>query len=203
MSAACCIGRRESYERRAIVLATIDCIVWLGHNGLAAARVAEEGGFDIETVRRHFPTTSQLAEGVLEYVTGQILLTLQDDLPPEHRLRMHLMSLATTIEERPGLFLTLAELETRSRRDGLLRGALRRSEQRWRDTLARLLRDGGASGTWARELDDGAVVDLVIATAVGLRFRGGGATRAFAQLEALLLDSASSASRGRAGSTPP
>jgi AcrR family transcriptional regulator len=202
MSAACRVGRCESPERRAIVLAAIDCIVGLGPSGLAAARVADESGFDVDTVRRHFPTATQLAEAVLEYVTCQILASVQEDLSPQRRLQLHLTSLATAIEERPGLFLALSELETRSRRDPLLRAAVRRSEQRWRDALGRLLSDGRATGTWARELDDEAVVDLVIAAAVGLRFRDAGATRAFGQLEALLLDSGSAASRGTAESTP-
>jgi AcrR family transcriptional regulator len=173
-------------ERASIVLAAVDCVVGLGHHGLAAGHVAEEAGLDVAVVREHFPSTAMLAEAVLGYVGDQILPTAHDGLPPAERLHTHLTSFAAAIQERPGLFVVLSELEARSRRDALVRPVVRRWEQTWRDVLAKALHDGKASGVWARELDDVAVVDLVIAAAVGVRHRGAAAGRTLAQLEELL-----------------
>jgi AcrR family transcriptional regulator len=181
------VARVECEEREAILFAAIDCIVSVGANGLLAAHVADEAGADVATVRSHFHTRSALAEAVLDHLTDRIVRTLNDDLPPDDRLRLHLTSLASIIEERPALFLVLLELELMGSRDGLVRAALSRSRRAWRERLAALFREGATRDALAVELDVEATVDLVIATALGAGLRGSPASRRLTQLEALLL----------------
>lgn len=179
----------QPVERLSIVLAGIDCVVSGGHGALSAVQVADEAGLDVGTVRRHFSTRQALAGAVVDYVSGQILQSLYEDLRADERLRLHLHGLAAAMTDRPGLFVVFAELELWAGRDRLIRAAVKRSEQAWRDALVRLLRDGRDAAVWAREFDDEAIVDLIISTAVGVRLRGGALARTLAQIEAFLLGS--------------
>lgn len=179
---------RRPAERLSIVLAAIDCVVGGGHSSLTIAQVADEAGLDAATVRMHFPTTPALAEAVMDYVGGQVQHSIHDELAPDDRLRLHFNALAAAMQDRPGLFVVLAELEVWAGRDQLIRSVVKRSEQAWRDALARLLHEGRHHGVWARQFDDEAVVELVIAAAVGVRLRGAEASRTLAQIEAFLLD---------------
>ena len=153
--------------REAILLAAIDSAVVSGFGGLASAHVAAEAGVDPATVRQQYPTQVALAEAILDHITLCVLQTLNDDLPPADRLRLHLASLGRTIQERPALFAVLLELELRGLRDGLVRAALARSKRAWRAALARLFDDGIREGAFAADIDVDAVVELVIAAAVG------------------------------------
>ena len=143
----------------------------LGFGGLTSAHVAAEAGVDPLAVRQQYPTQVALAEAILDHITACLLQTLNEDLPPADRLRLHLASLARIIQERPALFAVLLELELRGLRDGLVRAALARSKRALRAALARLFDDGIREGAFAADIDVDAAVELAIAAAVGASVR--------------------------------
>jgi TetR/AcrR family transcriptional repressor of nem operon len=177
----------DAETKEAIVLAAFECTVRLGIDGLRLRHVAAEAGMDETTLRQHFPTQRDLVSALIEDITLQFAATTRTtEGTPAERLRAHLEALSRTVRDRPALFLVLAELEVRARRDPLVRSAVERDEQGCRAWLAELFREGAGQGVWAEGVDPESAVELVLTVFKGIRVAPGGADAALMQLEHVL-----------------
>ncbi len=181
----------EADTEQAIVVAAFECVARLGVDGLRLRHVAAEAGIDEVTLRATFPTQHDLVAAVHEDITLQLRETMGSAGPPAARLRAHLDALSTMVRDRPVLFLVLAELEVRARRDPLVRAAIERDEEGCRAWLGGVFREGLDQGAWADGVDAGAAVELVLATVKGARIAPGAADATLQQLERLLIRASS------------
>jgi AcrR family transcriptional regulator len=150
-------------ERQAIVLAAYECIAQHGADGLRLRDVIAEASVNASTIRQHFPRTRDLLVAVLEYSSQQLR------------------------------YAVLAAIETRARRDPLLRSAVQRSERAWRASLVSLFRSGMAEQAWANGVDAHAAAELVIAAVKGVRLSPGSAAGALDQLTQILVNNSAHA----------
>jgi AcrR family transcriptional regulator len=154
-------------ERRALVLAAIDAIATRGADGLRPDGVAREAGVDAGVVAHHFATPGELGAAVAEEVVDRIVATLVMRCGPAAPLAVHLQAVGRLISEQPALFLVLADLELRGRRDPLVRAGVKRAERRWRVALEAAIPEPlGATADLILALTKGAALDAVNAPAV-------------------------------------
>ena len=172
-----------------IVLAAYESIAERGVEQLRLQHVAEEAGIEESTLRESFATKTDLIAAVLEDITRQFWCSVLDEGTPAERLRRHLTLLAEMVLARPMLFVVLADLEFHARRNPLVRSVVEDDERGWRRALADIFRDGAEDAIWPPGLDEEAAVELVIATAKGVRIAPEKARAVFEQLERILLQS--------------
>src|SRR5581483_367433 len=98
------VSRRDS-----LVMAAFDQIARAGLEGLRLRNVAAAVGLDHSTLHHYFPTKEALIAGVLRYTTDQLRTSLRSDGSRADQLRRHLRFVSQTIQDRPELFLVLAE----------------------------------------------------------------------------------------------
>jgi AcrR family transcriptional regulator len=174
-------------ERKAgLVEAAYQSIAQHGLEGLRLRTVADQVGIDHSTLHHHFATKQQLVAAVVERATAPLRTTMPVAGTSGGRLREHLQSLARMIEASPDLFVVLAEIDLRARRDAETRRIIEEVERGWRRALADVL--GSRSEA----------VELVIAAVKGVRLRPEAAP-AVLELVADLLESRS----GGAGRSAP
>ena len=174
-------------ERKAgLVEAAYQSIAQHGLEGLRLRTVADQVGIDHSTLHHHFATKQQLVAAVVERATAPLRTTMPAAGTSGGRLREHLQSLARMIEASPDLFVVLAEIDLRARRDAETRRIIEEVERGWRRALADVL--GSRSEA----------VELVIAAVKGVRLRPEAAP-AVLELVADLLESRS----GGAGRSAP
>lgn len=163
----------EGKERRAaLVEAAFHAIARSGFEGLRLRDVATTVGIDHSTLHHYFATKQHLIEAVVLRATTPLHGTIADG--GGDRLSKHLLTLAAAIEEKPELFVVLAEIDLRARRDPSLRAIIDRVEQGWRLGLGGLLDHDDAS------------IELVIATVKGVRLDPASATEVLTRLARLL-----------------
>jgi AcrR family transcriptional regulator len=181
--------------RAAIVFAAFESIAELGFDGLRMRHVAAEAGLDEASLQAHFATKPELAAAVLDYISNEFEATMRSDGTAIERFHFHLDALGRLVEERPVLFIVLAELDVRARRDPLIRSVIERYERRWRGALAALFREGHEQGAWADGIDPHAAGELVIVVVKGIRIAPASAVPALALLKQLVSPSPESPSR--------
>ncbi|MEU8245137.1 helix-turn-helix domain-containing protein [Nonomuraea sp. NPDC048916] len=137
--------------------ATFRSIAHHGFEGLRLREVAATAGIDHSTLHHYFPTKQDMIVAVVERATVPLYTTIPAGSSPGDRLRDHLRILAEMIETEPDLFVVLAEIDLRARRDPGIRAILDRVEAGWRLGLEHLLDR------------DTTRVELVIATVKGVR----------------------------------
>ena len=165
----------EGTQRRAaLVEAAFHAIARNGFEGLRLRDVATAVGIDHSTLHHYFATKQHLIEAVALRATTPLHRSIPDASKGGDRLSQHLLTLATAIEQEPELFVVLAEIDLRARRDSGLRVVIDRVEQGWRLGLGGLL-----------DHDD-ARVELVIATVKGVRLDPASATEVLTRLAQLL-----------------
>lgn len=162
-------------RRAALVEATLRSIARQGFEGLRLRDVAALAGIDHSTLHHYFPTKRDLVGAVVERATSPLYTTIPSESSPGDRLWGHLRILAEMIETEPDLFVVLAEIDLKARRDAEIRAIIDRVEQGWRLGLAQLL-DG-----------DTTRVELVIATVKGVRLNPATAREVLGHLTAFLM----------------
>jgi len=144
-------------RRCALVEAAFQSVARAGFEGLRLREVAAAVGIDHSTIHHYFATKQELVNAVVAHATGALFDTIPSSGSRPQRLRGHLRILASMIESRPDLFVVLAEIDLRARRDAAVAQTVGRIEQGWRHGLAELV-----------DRDDKAV-ESVIATVKGVR----------------------------------
>ncbi len=155
----------------------------VGFEGLRLRQVAEDVGIDHSTLHHHFATK----QAVSEYASRQFWEAGAGHDDPAEALRAHLADLHALLVRRQELFVVTVELDLRGRRDPAVAAAMTRHSEGWGQYLTGVLTAGNERGSWGRELDVAAVVELVIAVVRGVRLSPGSAGPAFAQLADMVI----------------
>ena len=156
--------------------AAFEAIARRGFEGLRLREVARSVGIDHSTLHHYFATKQHLIEAVVIRATAPLYETIPEESQGGDRLTEHLLTLADAIGREPELFVVLAEIDLRARRDAGVRAAIDRVEQGWRQGLGALL-DG-----------DSASVELVVATVKGVRLNPPAAANVLTRLAQLLTE---------------
>ncbi len=166
----------EPKRRQAILEAAFQDIAARGLEGLRLRQVAAAAGIDHSTLHHYFTTKQDLIEGVVQMTIAPLRHTIPSTGTPAERIRAHLSMLSGMIEARPEVFVVLAEVDLRARRDHAIRGIIETIESGWRDGLMSLFEQiatgqGGTPSPHPRTQ-----TELVIATVKGIRLNPAHAT---------------------------
>jgi AcrR family transcriptional regulator len=167
-------------RRSALVKAAFDVIARDGFEGLRLRAVAADAGIDHSSLHHHFATKQDLISAVVTFATDPLRSTIPHDGAPGERLRGHLATLAAMMRSQPDLFVVLAEIDLRARRDPAIAAAVKAVEDGWRQALTQLLTSVEVHG------DPGVLTELVIATVKGIRLRPASAADVLDALATLL-----------------
>ena len=172
------IGRQD--RRAALVGEAFRVIAEHGLEGLRLRTVAAAAGIDHSTLHHYFATKQDLIIAVVQLATEPLRSTMADHGSPRERLEGHLTTLGHMIGSRPELFVVLAEIDLRARRDVGVAVAVDGVEAGWRRALTALLRDSLPTA------DPEATAELVIAAVKGVRLTPVLATSVLTTLQGLL-----------------
>jgi AcrR family transcriptional regulator len=161
-------------RRAALVEAAYRAIARRGFEGLRLSEVAASAGIDHSTLHHYFATKQDLIEAVVTRATAPLYRTIPTMSDADDRLGSHLGTLAEMIGSDPDLFVVLAEIDLRARRDPSIRTVIEGVERGWRLGLGELLDHDATS------------VELVIATVKGVRLDPPAAAEVLGQLAQLL-----------------
>lgn len=165
-------GASTRTERgRALVGAALQDVARHGFEGLRLREVAAAAGIDHSTLHHHFATKHDLIVALVEETTRPFWATMPAEGPPPERLQQHLGALTTMMSERPELFVILAEVDLRARRDPEVASIVRGFEAGWRTALREVLQSGSAAGHW--NVDADVVAETILATVKGVRLEPG------------------------------
>ena len=167
-------------RRSALVREAFRLIAEHGLEGLRLRTVAAAAGIDHSTLHHYFATKQDLIIAVVQLATEPLRSTIADHGSPRERLEGHLTTLGDMIRSRPELFVVLAEIDLRARRDVGVAVAVNGVEAGWRRALTALLRDSLSTA------DPEATAELVIAAVKGVRLTPGLATSVLTTLQGLL-----------------
>ena len=150
-------------RRSALVQGAFRAIAECGLEGLRLRAVAAAAGIDHSTLHHHFDTKQDLIGAVVEFATEPLRSTIANDGTPRERLDGHLATLASMMQSRPDLFVVLAEIDLRARRDAEVAAVVNEVEAGWRLVLTALFRDSRISA------DPEDMAELTIAAVKGVR----------------------------------
>lgn len=167
-------------RRSALVQAAFQVIAAEGLEGLRLRAVAAAAGIDHSTLHHHFATKQDLIAAVVEFATDPLKETVPSHGAPLERLERHLATLARMMRTRPDLFVVLAEIDLRARRDPDVAVAVATVEGGWRQAVTGLLGESGIC------TDPDVLTELVIATVKGIRLNPAHGPDVLAALWALL-----------------
>ena len=172
------MGHRD--RRSTLVHEAFRVIAEHGLEGLRLRAVAAGAGIDHSTLHHHFATKQDLIVAVVGLATEPLRATIAEDGTPRERLDGHLATLASMLQSRPDLFVVLAEIDLRARRDPEVAVAVNEVEAGWRLALTALFRDSRISA------DPEDLTELTIAAVKGVRLDPVNGPAVLATLRALL-----------------
>jgi AcrR family transcriptional regulator len=147
-----------------------------GFEGLRVRDVAAEAGINHATLLYYFPNKEALIRGVVDYLVQQFQTSRvprtganPDGSTPLEELRQEFEDLACRFRETPELFVVLAELHGRARRDRAVARAVAQMDRLWHGHLLGILRRGVHEGVFRPDLDC-----TTTATAVIVQLKGVG-----------------------------
>jgi AcrR family transcriptional regulator len=147
-----------------------------GFEGLRVRDVAAEAGINHATLLYYFPSKAALIHGVVDHLLQEFRTSRiprsaagRDAFAPREELRQEFEDLACRFRETPELFVVLAELHGRARRDRAVARALAEMDRLWHSHLLGILRRGVRAGVFRRGLDCPAT-----ATAIMVQLKGVG-----------------------------
>ena len=163
-------------RRNEIVQIAYRHIAEKGFEGLRVREVAAEAGINHATLLYYFPTKEALIQGVVEYLLQEFQTSrvprpgeeTQRNAPtPLEELRLEFEDLRYRFRETPEMFVVLAELFARSRRDPAIARILEQLDDGWRGYLVSILARGVREGVFRSDLDV-----VTTATAIMIQLKG-------------------------------
>lgn len=146
-----------------MVQAAFDAIASHGLEKLRLRPVAASAGIDHSTLHHYFSTKQDLVIAVVELATAPLRSTMPIHGTMRERLDEHLAKLASMMRSDPDLFVVLAEIDLRARRDPDVAAAVASVEAGWRAALGMVFR------TIEPDSGSGVMTELTIATVKGTR----------------------------------
>ncbi len=143
-----------------------------GLEGLRIREVAREAGINHATLLHYCPTKEDLIEAVVDHLL-MLLVSRATPAPAPGagtiaQLRHELADIAVRLEQQPGLFRVLTELQSRSARDPAVAAALARLDAAWHSYLATMVRTGISRGEVRAGLDPDRAARLLMVLFRGL-----------------------------------
>ena len=143
-----------------------------GLEGLRIREVAREAGINHATLLHYCPTKEDLIEAVADHLLTLLMSPATPAPAPGAgamaQLRHELADVAVRLEQQPGLFRVLTELQSRAARDPAVATALARLDEAWHSYLAGMLRAGVGSGELRPGLDPDRAARLLMVLFRGL-----------------------------------
>ena len=166
-------------RRRDLVQMAYRRIATRGFEGLRVRDVAREAGINHSTLLYYFPTKEVLIQEVVGYLAQEFSINRAPGpqaaaLSPLEELRREFADVRFRVGAMPEMFVVLAELTIRSRRDPAIARILHALFDGWRDYLVSLLTRGVAEGAFRPDLDIEATARTIMAqlTAIGYQVLG-------------------------------
>ncbi len=136
--------------------------------------IADRVGINIATLHYHVPSKEALIGIVAQSMRDQFISQHQNrpraGLSPVERLRSEFADFRETLAKNPMLFVALAELADRARRDPDVDAAIGPMRTFWHDQIVEILRDGRSDGSFRADIDPSAAA-LIIAGALNASHR--------------------------------
>ena len=166
-------------RRRDLVQIAYRRIAARGFEGLRVRDVAREAGINHATLLYYFPTKEALIQEVVGYLAQEFSIDRAPvpsaaALSPLEELRREFADARYRVRAMPEMFVVLAELTVRSRRDPAIARVLHTLFDGWRAYLVSLLTRGVAEGAFRPDLDVEATARTIMAqlTAIGYQVLG-------------------------------
>jgi AcrR family transcriptional regulator len=166
-------------RRRDLVQIAYRRIATRGFEGLRVRDVAREAGINHATLLYYFPTKEALIQEVVRYLAQEFSINRAPGpsaMPPSplEELRREFADARYRVRAMPEMFVVLAELTVRSRRDPAIARVLHTLFDGWREHLVSLLMRGVAEGAFRPDLDVEATARTIMAqlTAIGYQALG-------------------------------
>jgi TetR/AcrR family transcriptional regulator, regulator of cefoperazone and chloramphenicol sensitivity len=162
-------------RRRALVLIAYRKIAAQGFEGLRIREVAAEAGINNATLHHYFPTKEDLIQGVVDFLrqefqTGRAPRPEPGDLPPLEELRYEFEDTRHRLREAPEMYVVLAELYARSRRNPAIARACETLEAHWRAHLVGILDRGVQARVFRTDLDRVAAAAAIMVQMKGIAY---------------------------------
>lgn len=163
-------------QQEELTRAAFDLIAERGFEGLRTRDVAARAGVNIATLHYYFPSKEDLIRAVLAAAVARFRTRDSPDpaatpADPLAQLRTFLQTRQKQMRESPELFAVLLELSARALRDPGIRAIMRRTDEEWREHLARYLRAGVEAGQLRPDLDVQAAAVSLVALSKGLHLQ--------------------------------
>lgn len=176
------IGRPPGTDRcHELVRIAYKHIVEKGFEGLRVRDVAQEAGINHATLHYYFPTKEALIQGVVDYLVEEFQTNRAprsgEERQPEvsgalDELRREIEDVRYRFHKMPDMFVVLAELFARSRRDPVIARILEHLDAGWHGYLVSILDRGVREGVFRPDLDL-----VTTATAIMVQLKGIGYQR--------------------------
>src|ERR1700689_1587620 len=168
-------GRR----RTALLHAAFDGVAEAGFEGLRTRAVAHRAGVNIATLHYYFPSKQHLIEGLAQLI-GAKFVTLHGRPPRPtglsalDRLRQEFSDGRYYLKHHPEMLLVLQEFALRGKRDPEVQKTVDQMNAHWRDGIERMVRAGGADGTFPDDIPPGEMISILMSIFAGTALSGGG-----------------------------
>jgi AcrR family transcriptional regulator len=166
-------------RRRDLVQIAYRRIASRGFEGLRVRDVAREAGINHATLLYYFPTKEALIQEVVRYLAQEFSINRAPGpsaaaLNPLEELRREFADARYRVRAMPEMFVVLAELTVRARRDPAIARILHALFDGWREHLVSLLTRGVAKGAFRPDVDVEATARTIMAqlTAIGYQVLG-------------------------------
>lgn len=157
---------RTTPRRTEIAMAARSLIAERGFEGLRTRDIAERVGINIATLHYHVPTKESLIELVAQSLRDDFIAQSEArpraGLSPLQKIRLEFDDFRDTLVNNPELFVVLAELRARARRDEKVAAAIRPMTVYWHRQWSEALSAGRDDGSLRPDLDPAAAATIVI-----------------------------------------
>jgi AcrR family transcriptional regulator len=152
-------------RRPAIAAAARALIAERGFEGLRTRDIAERVGINVATLHYHVPTKEALIEIVAQSMRDDFIAQgkswRRQGLTPLQELQGEIAEFRDTMEHNPQLFVVLAEMVERARRDPRIDAAVRPLLTYWHQQMMDLMTRGRRDGSFRADLDPRAAATVV------------------------------------------
>ncbi|OLC56215.1 MAG: hypothetical protein AUH85_07220 [Chloroflexi bacterium 13_1_40CM_4_68_4] len=160
-------SRTPESKREALLLAAYAQLAEHGFEGLRTREIAGVVGVNIATLHYYFPHKQDLVRSVVGHAMARFRSTLTGSGSPAEQLRGHFEGVRQLSRKEPELFAVMGELALRAARDSAIASILRKTDDAWHETLAKLLRQARDEGAIEESIDPEGMAALIVAALKG------------------------------------
>jgi AcrR family transcriptional regulator len=164
---------KNAERRRQIVHAAYQALAEKGFEGLRMREIAKRAGINHSTLHYYFEGKEALIDAIVEHIVHDLSIGRNpaietQEISPRQRLSAHFDALIRQMEERPEMFVVLAEINARSMREPELRSIVARNDRGWKKFLTEILQAGIQKNEFHMNLDPEVAAEAIISLVRGL-----------------------------------